>query len=261
MTTPRLHPTSSTSIHATAIVDPRAELGADVQVGPYAIVEAGVILGEGCVLHAHAVVRGPTALGPRNVVHPFAVVGGEPQAKRHAGGPARLECGAGNVFREHVTVHGGTEGRTTHLGDGNLLMVGAHVAHDVVMGSGCVLANGVQLAGHVVVEDWVTFGGLSGVAQFVRVGESAFVAAMAACERDVPPFVVVSGNRAQVRGVNAVGLRRREVPEESVRALVRAVRAVTRRGTTRAEALRSLETETDPYVVRLVEALRRERRS
>jgi len=256
MSAPRLHP--------TAIIDPRAELAADAQVGPYAIVEAGVILGEGCVLHAHAVVRGPTVLGPRNVVHPFAVVGGEPQAKRHAGGPARLECGAGNVLREHVTVHGGTEGRTTRLGDGNLLMVGAHVAHDVVMGSGCVLANGVQLAGHVVVEDWVTFGGLSGVAQFVRVGESAFVAAMAACERDVPPFVVVSGNRAQLRGVNAVGLRRREVPEESVRALARAVRALTRRGTTRAEALRSieafLEAEADPYVVRLLEAMRRERR-
>ncbi len=128
------------------------------------------------------------------------------------------------------------------------------------MGSGCVLANGVQLAGHVVVEDCVTFGGLSGVAQFVRVGESAFVAAMAACERDVPPFVVVAGNRAQVRGVNTVGLRRREVPEPSLRALGRAVRAVTRRGTTRAEALRSLEADTDPYVVRLVEALRREPR-
>lgn len=242
--------------HPTAIIDRRAELAADVEVGPYAIVEAGVILGEGCVLHAHAVVRGPTTLGPRNVVHPFAVIGGEPQAKRHTGGPARLECGAGNVLREHVTVHGGTEGRTTRLGDGNLLMVGAHVAHDVVMGSGCVLANGVQLAGHVVVEDWVTFGGLSGVAQFVRVGESAFVAAMAGCERDVPPFVVVAGNRAQVRGLNTVGLKRRGVPEESVKALSRAVRALTRRETTRAEALRALEAEVDPYVVRLVAALR-----
>jgi UDP-N-acetylglucosamine acyltransferase len=243
-------------LHPTAIVDRRAELAADVEVGPYAIVEAGVILGEGCVLHAHAVVRGPTTLGPRNVVHPFAVIGGEPQAKRHAGGPARLECGAGNVLREHVTVHGGTEGRTTRLGDGNLLMVGAHVAHDVAMGSGCVLANGVQLAGHVVVEDWVTFGGLSGVAQFVRVGESAFVAAMAACERNVPPFVVVAGNRAQVRGVNSVGLKRRGAPEESVKALSRAVRALTRRGAVRAEVLRCLAGEVDPYVVRLVAALR-----
>ncbi len=116
----------------------------------------------------------------------------------------------------------------------------------------------MQLAGHVAVEDWATFGGLTGVAQFVRVGESAFVAAMAACERDVPPFVVVAGNRARVRGVNSVGLRRRGVPEESVRALSRAVRALTRRGSVRAEAYRSLAAEVDPYVVRLLAALRSE---
>jgi UDP-N-acetylglucosamine acyltransferase len=119
-----------------------------------------------------------------------------------------------------------------------------------------VLANGVQLAGHVVVEDWVTFGGLSGVAQFVRVGESAFVAAMAGVERNVLPFVVVAGNRAQLRGVNSVGLRRRGVPDESVKALARAVRVLTRRGSTRVEALRSLEADADPHVVRLVAALR-----
>jgi len=242
-------------IHPTAVVDPRAELAADVTVGPYAIVEPGVVLADGCELHAHAVVRGPTTLGPRCVVHPFAVVGGEPQAKRHAGGPARLVCGEGNVFREHVTVHGGTEGRTTRVGAGNLFMVGAHVAHDVTVGSSCVLANGVQLAGHVVVEDWATFGGLAGVAQFVRVGESAFVAAMTGCERDVPPFVVVQGNRARVRGVNAVGLRRREVPAESIRALARAVRRLFHGTTTQADARRALEGETDPYVQRLLASL------
>ena len=242
-------------IHPTAVVDPRAELAADVTVGPYAIVEPGVVLADGCELHAHAVVRGPTTLGPRCVVHPFAVVGGEPQAKRHAGGPSRLVCGEGNVFREHVTVHGGTEGRTTRVGASNLFMVGAHVAHDVTVGSSCVLANGVQLAGHVVVEDWATFGGLAGVAQFVRVGESAFVAAMTGCERDVPPFVVVQGNRARVRGVNAVGLRRREVPAESIRALARAVRRLFHGTTTQADARRALEGETDPYVLRLLASL------
>jgi UDP-N-acetylglucosamine acyltransferase len=242
-------------IHPTAIVDPRAELAADVVVGPYAVIEAGVQLAEGCVVHAHAIVRGPTSMGPRCDVHPFAVVGGEPQAKRHGGGPARLECGGGNVLREHVTVHGGTEGRTTKLGADNLLMVGSHVAHDVVVGSGCVLANGVQLAGHVVVEDGVTFGGLAGVAQFVRVGESAFVAAMTGCERDVPPFVVVQGNRARVRGVNVVGLKRRQVPDGSIAALGRAVRRLWLTGTTLAEALRALDGDSDPYVRRLVASL------
>jgi UDP-N-acetylglucosamine acyltransferase len=237
---------STARLHPTAVIDPRAELADDVLVGPYAIVEAGVILMEGCALHAHAVVRGPASLGKRCVVHPFAVVGGEPQAKRHTGGPARLEAGEGNVFREHVTVHGGTEGRVTRIGRGNLFMVGAHVAHDVTVGSECVFANSTQLAGHAAVENGVTFGGLSGVAQFVRVGEGAFVAAMTACERDVPPFVVVQGNRARVRGVN----------EESLRALSKAVRKLWLSHVTRAEALAQLEGETDPYVRRLLDAVK-----
>jgi UDP-N-acetylglucosamine acyltransferase len=240
-------------VHPSAIVDARAELAADAVVGPYAIVEAGVIVGDGCVLHAHAVVRGATSLGPRCVVHPFAVIGGEPQDKRHEG-VARTAIGEGNVFREHVTVHGGTDGRTTRIGAGNLFMVGSHVAHDVEVGSQCVLANGAQLAGHAVIEDWVTFGGLSGVTQRVRVGESAFVAATAACERDVPPFVVVQGDRARVRGVNVVGLRRRGVPEESIDALQRAVRRLYAAAGTRAEALRELQDTADPWVKRLIRA-------
>jgi UDP-N-acetylglucosamine acyltransferase len=243
-------------VHAAAVVDRRAELAQDVVVGPYAVVEAGVVLADGCVLHSHAVVRGPTVLGRRNVVYPFAVVGGEPQAKRNGGGPARIEAGEENVFREHVTVHGGTEGRATRIGSNNLFMVGAHVAHDVVVGSHCVFANAAQLAGHAVIEDWATFGGLSGVAQHVRVGESAFVAAAAACERDVPPFVVVQGDRARVRGLNVVGLRRRGIPEESIGALRRAVRKLWMSRATRVEALRVLREGHDPYVRRLVEALR-----
>jgi UDP-N-acetylglucosamine acyltransferase len=244
-------------VHPSAIVDARAELGDGVVVGAYALIEAGAKLGDECILHAHAVVRGVTALGARCVVHPFAVVGGEPQAKHHTGGPARLETGERNVFREHVTIHGGTDGRTTRIGHGNLFMVGAHVAHDCVVGSDCVLANGVLLAGHAVVEDAVTFGGGSGVAQRVRIGEGSFVAAMSACERDVPPFVVAQGNRARVRGVNVVGLRRRGVPEESIFALERAVHKLWSSDRTRADALREilLAAPTDPYVRRLVLAL------
>jgi UDP-N-acetylglucosamine acyltransferase len=240
--------------HPTAWIDRHAEIADDVVIGPYAIVEGRVVLQSGCVLHAHAVVRGPVMLGRGNVLHPFAVVGGEPQAKRHAGGPAPVEVGEGNIFREHTTVHGGTEGRATRIGAENLFMVGSHVAHDVVVGSHCVFANAAQLAGHAVVADWVTFGGLSGVTQHVRVGESAFVAAAAACERDVPPFVVVQGDRARVRGVNVVGLRRRGVPEESIAALELAVRRLWMSKIPRAEVLRSLKTE-DAYVRRLIDAL------
>jgi UDP-N-acetylglucosamine acyltransferase len=242
-------------IHATAIVDRRAELAAEVDVGPYAVVEAGAVLGPGCVLHAHAVVREGVRLGAGNVVHPFAVIGGEPQAKRRATAPAYCEVGDSNVFREHTTVHGGTDGRTTRIGSGNLLMVGAHVAHDVVVGSNGVFANAVQLAGHAVVEDWVTFGGLSGVTQRVRVGEGAFVAGASACERDVPPFVVAQGNRARVRGVNVVGLRRRSVPESSIRALESAVHRLWLSGRTRKEALASLRSSEDPFVRKLLDAL------
>jgi UDP-N-acetylglucosamine acyltransferase len=243
------------TVHPSAIVDPRAELAENVVVGPFAVVEAGVVLSRGCVLHPHAMVRSGAKLGADNVVHPFAVIGGVPQAKRPGKGEPRVETGEGNVFREHVTVHGGTEGRTTRIGAGNLFMVGAHVAHDVVVGSSCVFSNGAQLAGHAVVEDWVTFGGLSGVTQFVRVGESAFVAAASACEADVPPFVIVQGDRARVRGVNLVGLARRDVPATSLVALRRAVRRLWLSRATRAQALRELEGASDPYVQRLIGAL------
>jgi UDP-N-acetylglucosamine acyltransferase len=243
-----------TRIHPTAIVDARAELADDVEVGPYAIVEAGARLANGCILHAHAVVRGPTLLGEGCIVHPFAVVGGPPQAKRHHGGPSPTRAGARNVFREHVTVHGGTEGRTTTLGDDNLLMVGAHVAHDVVIGSHCVIANAVLLAGHATVEDWVNMGGAAGIAQFARIGESAFVAAGAMVERDVPPFVIVQGDRARVRALNVVGLRRRGVPEESIAALERAFRAVHFARVSRADAIAACPRD-DAWVARFLAAL------
>jgi len=152
-------------------------------------------------------------------------------------------------------VGSGTEGRATRIGSHNLMMVGSHAAHDALVGSHCVFANGAQLAGHAVVEDWATFGGLSGVAQHVRVGESAFVAAAAACERRVPPFVVVQGDRARVRGLNVVGLRRRGLPDESIAALRRAVRKLWMSRVPRAEALRVLESDPDPYVQKLLEAL------
>jgi UDP-N-acetylglucosamine acyltransferase len=247
-----------TAVHPTAVVDPRSEIASDVVLGPYAIVEPGVVIGPGCVLHAHAIVRGPAVIGPRNVLHPFAVLGGEPQAKHRVHGPSPIEVGEGNVFREHFTAHGGTDGRTTRIGSGNLFMVGSHVAHDVVVGSSCVLSNGVQLAGHAVIEDWVTFGGLSGVTQRVRVGESAFVAATSACERDVPPFVVVQGDRARVRGLNYVGLRRRGVGEESILALEKAVRKIWHSRLTRREALAALEPLAragEPYVRKLLASL------
>jgi UDP-N-acetylglucosamine acyltransferase len=250
-------------IHATALVDPRAELARDVEVGPYCIIGPGVRIDEGTRLLGHVVVTGSTVIGKNNVVHPFSVIGAEPQIRKldpAPGAPAgrsSLVIGADNVFREHVTVNVSSGARPTTIGAKNLFMAGAHVAHDVLVGSYCVVANAVQLAGHVVVEDWVTFGGLSGVAQHLRVGQSAFVAAGAMCERDVPPFVIVQGDRARVRALNVVGLERRGVSADSIARLKRAFARTFLRRPLHAgfdEAVRALD-RTDPLVDALARAL------
>ena len=242
-------------VHPSALVDPRAELASDVEVGPYAVIGPGVRIGAGCRIAAHAVIEGPVAMGERNAISSFAVLGGAPQDKRAGGKATRVDIGDDNVFREHVTVHRGTRDTSTRIGSGNLFMVGAHVAHDVIVGSWCVLANAVQLAGHVVVEDHVTFGGLSGAAQLVRIGEGAFVAAGAMVERAVPPFCIVQGDRARVRAVNRVGLERRGVPATSIAEIERIFRAVFATRTPRSDTLRGLVTE-DTLARRLLEALR-----
>jgi UDP-N-acetylglucosamine acyltransferase len=240
-------------VHRTAVVDRSARLEEGVEIGPYCVVEGGVHLGRGTRLLAHALVGGGAVLGEGNVVHPFAVLGAPAQSRRQKSAcPVRI--GDGNVFREHVTVHAGTE-RETRVGRGNLFMVGCHVAHDVHVGDECTVANGVQLAGHVTVEDGVTFGGLAAVAQFVRVGEGAFVAGGAMVERDVPPFVIVQGDRARVRALNTVGLKRRGAGADSVAELRRVFRAVFASGVPRAEALARVRT-VDPLAGKLLAALR-----
>ena len=253
----------SRRIHATAVVDAHAELAPDVEVGPYCVVGPGVRIDEGTRLLAHVVVTGHTAIGRNNVVHPFAVIGAAPQIRKLNPKPAAVESrsslviGADNVFREHVTVNVSSGERPTTIGSKNLFMAGAHVAHDVLVGSSCVVANAVQLAGHVTVEDWVTFGGLAGVAQHLRVGQSAFVAAGAMCERDVPPFVIVQGDRARVRALNVVGLERRGVSIDSIALLKKAfARTFVRRAahTGFDDAVRALD-RTDPLVDAFARAL------
>jgi UDP-N-acetylglucosamine acyltransferase len=237
--------------HASAVMDPSAELAPDVDVGPLAVIGEDVRIGPRSNVAAHAVLLGPSELGEDNEVHSFAVIGGAPQDKRAKDTPTLLIVGSCNVFREHVTVHRGTRDTVTRIGSHNLLMVGAHVAHDVVIGSHCVIANGVQLAGHVRVDDWVTFGGLAGVAQFVKIGEGAFVAAGAMVERDVPPFVIVQGDRARIRAVNTVGLERRLVPASSIKEIERVFRAIYTQRVPRSEALASVSTN-DPWANKLL---------
>lgn len=258
---------TSSRIHPTAVVDPRAELGGDVEIGAFAIVGPGVRIDRGSRLLSHVVIGGGAIIGEGNVFHPFSVIGGDPQIRKLVPGqtegegptPPRggLVIGAENVFREHVTVSVSSGARPTTLGAKNLFMAGVHVAHDVTVGSHCVVANAVQLAGHVTVEDWVTFGGLSGVAQWLRVGQSAFVAAGAMCERDVPPFVIVQGDRARVRALNVIGLERRGLPESSIAHLKKAfARTHVRRasGLSFDDAVRGLD-RGDPLVDAFARAL------
>ncbi len=241
--------------HASAVIDASAELASDVEVGALSVVGARVRIGARSKIAAHAVIEGPCTLADDNEVFSFAVIGGAPQDKRAKNVATRLVVGSNNVFREHVTVHRGTRDTETRIGSHNLFMVGAHVAHDVVVGSHCVIANGVQLAGHVRVDDWVTFGGLAGVAQFVTIGEGAFVAAGAMVERDVPPFVIAQGDRARVRAVNTVGLERRDVPRSSVKEVERVFRAIYMQRTPRSLVLRTLTTD-DPWAQKLLVAAR-----
>ncbi|MBX3204698.1 MAG: acyl-ACP--UDP-N-acetylglucosamine O-acyltransferase [Labilithrix sp.] len=242
--------------HESSIVDRGAEIAADVEIGPFCRVHAGARIGAGTRLLSHVVVAGNTTIGAANVLHPFTVIGGDAQVRKGQGSDGTrhgLEIGDRNVFRESVTVNTSSGEGATRIGSDNLFMAGCHVAHDVVVGSRCVIANGVQLAGHVAIDDWVTFGGLAGVAQHLRVGQGAFVAAGAMCERDVPPFVIAQGDRARVRALNVVGLERRGVPAASVAALRRAFAALWKTAGRSGEsgsfddALRELD-RSDPWV-------------
>jgi UDP-N-acetylglucosamine acyltransferase len=213
-------------IHATALVDPTAELG-DVEIGPYTVVGPRVRLHDGVRLGPHAVVETDTEVGPRSVLHAHCVLGGDPQDQKHdRAQPTRLVVGADNVFREFVTAHRGSSGgsRITTIGDGNLFMANSHIAHDCVVGSGVTFANSVAIAGFVEVGDGAVLGGLAAVHQHCRVGRLAMVGGGAMCAQDVPPFTLAQGDRARLFGVNIIGLRRAGLDDASVGALKEAWR-------------------------------------
>jgi UDP-N-acetylglucosamine acyltransferase len=251
-------------IHPTAIVDPSAKLSDDVEVGAYAVVGPDVQLLEGCVVMHHASVTGHTWIGPRTRVFPFAAVGGEPQDKKFAGEITGLSIGADNVIREHVTMHVGTgvKGGLTRLGDDNLVMNGAHVAHDVRIGSHCIVASFCGLAGHVEVEDYAVLGAFTGVHQFGRVGESAMTAANSMLSLDAPPFAMVAGDRARLVGVNTVGLRRRGFAPPTVSGIKRAFHLIFASRLRLAEAARRVRAELpdSPETERLLRFLERSER-
>ena len=216
----------STKIHATAVIDPAAKLGVDVEIGPFCVVGPNVEIGDRCVLKSHVSIDGRTKMGTENVVFPFASVGQAPQDLKYHGEPSELIIGSRNKIREYVTMNPGTEGdaMTTWVGDDSLFMVGVHVAHDCRVGSNIVIANNVALAGHVHVGDCAVIGGLSGVHQFVKIGHHAMVGAMSMVVADVIPYGLVMGERAHLGGLNLVGLERRGFSKEDINTLRRAYR-------------------------------------
>lgn len=248
-------------IDARALVDPGAELAADVEVGPFAVIGAGVSLASGCRVGAHAVLEGATSVGPRTRIGAHAVVGGWPQL-RGVVRAGRLVIGADNDLREHVTVHrGGSAGGLTRLGDSNLLMAYSHIGHDAQLGDGCELANGAQLGGHVVLGDRVTVGGLAAVHQHVRVGVLAMVGGGSMVTQDVLPFSLVCGDRARCYGSNAVGLRRHGVGAARRRRIAAALKALLQVDPRAGAIARLLAAHgEDPDIALLAEFAQRSRR-
>src|SRR6266480_5793133 len=200
-----------TRLHPTAVIDSRADLDCDVEVGPYCVIGAGVKIGKGCKIDSHAVIYGRTTLGDGNVIFPFATVGTVPQDLKYKGESSELKIGNRNTIREYVSLNPGTAGggMITRVGDQNLLMMHCHIAHDCIIGNRNVIANGATLGGHVVIEDFVIVGGLVGIHQFVRVGTGAIVGAGSMVSKDVPPYCNATGDRAKLHGLNIEGLKRR----------------------------------------------------
>ncbi|MFP5384044.1 MAG: acyl-ACP--UDP-N-acetylglucosamine O-acyltransferase [Gammaproteobacteria bacterium] len=230
-------------IHPTAIVDPRAELAAGIEIGPYSIVGAGVRIGAGTRIGPHVVLKGPTTIGRDNRIFQFASVGEDCQDKKYKGEPTELVIGDRNVIREGCTIHRGTvqDQGITRIGDDNLFMAYVHVAHDCVVGSGTIFANNATIAGHVHVGDGVILGGFTAVHQFVHIGSWAMTAFSSAVNQDVPAFVMVRGNMAEAHGMNFEGMKRRGYAPELVSALKRAYKTVYLRGLKIEDALAQLD--------------------
>ena len=248
-------------IHPTSVVSPRAEIAADVRVGPYAVIEDEVVIEEGCEIAAHAVIKRFTSLGRGNRVHEHATLGGEPQDEKFKGERSALVIGDDNLIREYVTIHRASgEGETTRVGSRNFLMVGAHVAHNCVVGDDNVFANGVALAGHIVVEDHVFLSSNVGAHQFVRFGRYAMVGGKSKIVQDVLPFFTTDGNPSRVRGLNAIGLRRGGFSAESRAALKRAYQILFRARLPLERALAALEEIGDDNVAHLARFIRDSRR-
>jgi UDP-N-acetylglucosamine acyltransferase len=247
-------------IHPTAIIQPGAELADGVKVGPYCVVGSRVAIGRETRLHSHVVVEGRTTIGESCEIFPFASLGHIPQDKKFHGEDSVLEIGSHNSIRENVTMNPGTDGGggKTKVGSHGLYMVGAHVAHDCIVGDHVILANNATLGGHCVVEDHAILGGLSAVHQFVRIGRHAFLGGMSGLEHDLIPFGMAVGDRASLQGLNLIGMKRRNFGREQIHALRNAYRLLFSHEGTLMERLADVEAlfKDDPEVGHIIAFIR-----
>jgi len=252
-------------IDSRAVIDPQAQIAADVHIGPFSVIGPDVSIGPGTWIGPHVVINGPTRIGAGNKIFQFASLGEAPQDKKYNGEPTRLEIGDRNVFRESVTVNRGTilDKGFTRIGNDNLFMAYAHVAHDCVLGDQIVMANCATLGGHVELGDWVIMGGLSAAHQYTKIGAHGFIAHNAAVNRDVPPYVLAVGRPAVPHSINTIGLQRRGFTPEQVQNIRRAYRVLYRSGLKLKEALEELQVaaKTQPEIGPFVEFIERSSRS
>jgi UDP-N-acetylglucosamine acyltransferase len=228
---------TQTLIHPSSVVEPGAEIGTGVRIGPFCHVSADAVLGDGVELVGHVSILSATTLGAGTKVYPMAVLGAPPQNAKHKGGRTTLVVGANCTIRESVTMHVGTDTSrgTTVVGDNGNFLAYAHIAHDCIVGRNATFANGATLGGHCEVGDNVNIGGLTAVHQFVRIGDNAFLGGCSAIVGDVIPFAIATGNRASLRGLNIIGLKRSGLPRAEIHQLRRAYRLIFDRSRTVAE--------------------------
>ncbi|MET0067999.1 MAG: acyl-ACP--UDP-N-acetylglucosamine O-acyltransferase [Candidatus Thiodiazotropha sp.] len=219
-------------IDSRAVIDPDAQLAEDVSVGPFSVIGPGVEIGSGTVVGPHVVIKGPTRIGRDNRIYQFASVGEDPQDKKYAGEPTRLEIGDRNVIREFTTLHRGTvqDQGVTQIGNDNLLMAYIHVAHDCVLGNHVIMANAASLGGHVQIQDHAILGGFSKVHQFCRIGAHSFSGMGAAINMDLPPYVMVAGQPTKPHGINREGLSRRGFSKDAIQQIKRAYKVLYHSG-------------------------------
>jgi UDP-N-acetylglucosamine acyltransferase len=234
-------------IHPQAIVDPKADIAPGVSIGAFSIIGPDVVIDEGTWIGPHVVINGPTKIGKNNKIYQFSSIGEAPQDKKYAGEPTRLEIGDGNIIRESVTISRGTmqDSGVTRVGDENLIMAYAHIAHDCQVGNFTVFANSTSLAGHVHVADYVIFGGFTLVHQFCKIGAYCFTAMGSAISKDVPPYLRVAGHMAKPYGLNSEGLKRRGFSPDSIAELRSAYKILYRSSLTLEQATQRLNEKAD----------------